>query len=1073
MLGGLTVLFALRSFDHQLNEEIRRQCQEKLSRLFPDLEIRLRSVNLLDGEGILLHDLSIADPSIAAADRSVLQIPEVMVRMPTDLTQLLQGEIDLQEVIVRRPHLTVIQTGSQSCNWQEYQLIPSKKPIGWPRKIIFEGATIDLAHALTPKTRFYRLEEGNFTITPYYQTSSSDPFFTEAKASAGGTLNAWKELRVQMPLGIDFEGGFEGDYLRNLAFSFDLQPETKKWDFQGTLKDLEICPELFANCPSSLGIDRLKGQSVRALVQVKIHCNFQPDRPIPFQFEVVTDLRRGQIAAGMIPYSFDNLNATVSCNTYGITVHQASAKHEEATFDLYGHWQGFDLTQPCSFHFSARSMEFKESLLANLPASAEKAWDLFTPSGTFDVDLDARFDGIQWTPEAKITLRDTAFQYKAFPYRLRKARGSLIYRDEQLNIDVQGYAGSEPIYIQGTVVNPRDPEKIDLIVQGEDLIIDSDVLEAIPESAREEVRKLAPSGKFDLVYRHRRGYPPTELDEGHVDLKFKQGSVRPAQFPYPIYNVSGKVDGYLRQTMTPGGEKESLWRWTFQNLHGQNDTGQIEVHGELSPKQEGGLLRLGFSVADVPLDNQLQRAVPPKIQRLWQSMRPIGKLQMQGEILNFPGQPLQISLKSKVKNWTLWPTFFPYRLEEVQGSFQFEQGVLVLQNCEAQHGNVRVATHGQCDFDQLGNWQLRLEDLAIERVRLSRERNPELFQALPVEIQKSINQLLPSGLIDLQGVLVVQGQIDLPLVWNWDIGVQLQDVSLSPDKGPQHVYGKMQSRGTSKGRTFQSQCDLTLDSLYYQGYQLTEVQGPLWIDQDRLILGALEALEPRANWEQIPSHRNHLTATFLAGRLVGDGIVQFLDSPVFHFRAKVYEASLGRYAREIMPGRQSNLDGKVLASIDLQGGAAGTHLLRGAGRAELREANVYELPFMVSLLSILRLKEPKSQAFSESDVDFRIDGKWVYFDQTRFRGDAISLRGSGTMNHETQEVNLQFYAVAGRDEGRVPIIDKVLGDASQSLLRISVEGKVDDLQVRRDAVPVVSGTLRSIWQELQRSVTPQ
>ena len=57
---------------------------------------------------------------------------------------------------------------------------------------------------------------------------------------------------------------------------------------------------------------------------------------------------------------------------------------------------------------------------------------------------------------------------------------------------------------------------------------------------------------------------------------------------------------------------------------------------------------------------------------------------------------------------------------------------------------------------------------------------------------------------------------------------------------------------------------------------------------------------------------------------------------------------------------------------------------------------------MLSLLKILSIRPPDSNAFSSGHVDYRIEGEHVYFDRIDFNGDAVSLRGNGEMNFQTE-----------------------------------------------------------------------
>ena len=68
----------------------------------------------------------------------------------------------------------------------------------------------------------------------------------------------------------------------------------------------------------------------------------------------------------------------------------------------------------------------------------------------------------------------------------------------------------------------------------------------------------------------------------------------------------------------------------------------------------------------------------------------------------------------------------------------------------------------------------------------------------------------------------------------------------------------------------------------------------------------------------------------------------------------------------------------------------------------LSDADVYELPVMLSLLKILSIRPPDQNAFSDAAINYRVEGEHIYFDRIDFHGDAISLRGKGEMDFQSE-----------------------------------------------------------------------
>ena len=139
--------------------------------------------------------------------------------------------------------------------------------------------------------------------------------------------------------------------------------------------------------------------------------------------------------------------------------------------------------------------------------------------------------------------------------------------------------------------------------------------------------------------------------------------------------------------------------------------------------------------------------------------------------------------------------------------------------------------------------------------------------------------------------------------------------------------------------------------------------------------------------------------------------------------------------------------------------------MQGSGHVELRNADIYQLPVMISLLKILSMRVPDTHAFSKSDIDFQLEGGHIYLNRVNFNGDAISLRGKGELGMD-KNLQLIFYTVVGRDQWHVPLVSEVLGGASQQLMAIYVEGPCDNPKITKQALPAVNEALQEIQTEL-------
>ncbi|HUE71238.1 MAG TPA: AsmA-like C-terminal region-containing protein, partial [Pirellulaceae bacterium] len=292
---------------------------------------------------------------------------------------------------------------------------------------------------------------------------------------------------------------------------------------------------------------------------------------------------------------------------------------------------------------------------------------------------------------------------------------------------------------------------------------------------------------------------------------------------------------------------------------------------------------------------------------------------------------------------------------------------------------------------------------------------------------------------------------------DWNLMFDVEDGSLQAGLPANRISGQVQFVGKSDGNSIVSRGQLDVDSAMVRGIQLTQIRGPLFIDSQRLRAGTWAERDVQG---RVP---RWVTANVMGGKLALDGEFVFADGR-FNLYTTLENADLKRVTQELSPS-QRNLTGKVFALVSLGGTTQGVHTWRGQGEARLTEANIYELPVMVSLLSLLSIKPPDRTAFTNSNMEFRIEGDDVEFTHIDFAGDAISLKGRGWMNNR-QEVNLAFYSQLGRDEMQLPIFRPVVGEINRQFLLIEVTGPLDHPNVTKTPFPRLNEQLAQMFPEL-------
>jgi hypothetical protein len=208
-----------------------------------------------------------------------------------------------------------------------------------------------------------------------------------------------------------------------------------------------------------------------------------------------------------------------------------------------------------------------------------------------------------------------------------------------------------------------------------------------------------------------------------------------------------------------------------------------------------------------------------------------------------------------------------------------------------------------------------------------------------------------------------------------------------------------------------------------------------------------------------------LTAQAYGGTLTGDVRMQ-CDAPSrYEVQLALGGASLARFAGERF-GSPSDLSGIVSGRLNLYGMGRSTHSLNGDGELHIVDANIYRLPMFVALLKMIQIRTPESTAFNSCDMQFTVQGEHIHFQQLNLVGDAVSLYGRGETNFDRQ-LNLVFYSLVGPAKLPVPLLNNLVGQASQQIWQLKVGGTMANPDIEKEAFPAVNQVLQQIQAELQ------
>jgi hypothetical protein len=1027
------VIAAVAIGSNRLGEEVRVRAEARLAKVFPDLVVQVQGASVVSGEGFVLRGVSLTDPRMPQQWRQMVWIDEVRLACGTTLADLSAGSPKITAVRVRRAVVHIVRHPQGA--WNLSRLV---------------GAGGD--GALVPVS----VEDGTLLVD-------------DLQLQARTTLR-----RVQVDLQpeangvVAIRGSIDGDLFDRASVQGRLTPATGGFDLTGSVESIDVAPRLMhlvaAEVESMVSAERATdvrrfGSGLRGRIDLGWRAAGSLRELGNAQTTVAARLESGRYEHASLPFPLRDISAAFVADRMGVRCERLEAHTGSSLLRGSGRLAGWTGDADFDLLLEAERLVVDRQWEGLLPDAWKVQWSRLLPAGEVDLRAQLTRRSGKIDPQVSVRCRNASLTHYRFPYRVDRTVGTVVVNGGEVAIHLTGQAGGRPVHIEGAFRSTPQGTTGGLEVRGDAMRVDDGLLAAMPARSQGIVRSLRATGIFDFVFRHDRD---ARFPSGHsnsLSIRLVDCSMNYAGFPYPL----SKVQGSLR--MQDG-------TWTIKDIVGCNDTGTVRCTGGLVPRgADDGELTLELTGQGVVIERELRDALPRGARNVWDDLDPRGMVDFQATVrhaIRTRGTSVEVRATPHADTVSIEPSWFPYRLEQLKGNLEWKDGLLRFGGVRGRHARTTVATDGVCRFLPDGGWHVSFTRLAADRFRAEHD----VLEAMPAPLRRAIAAVRPLGLLSVDGALdsystqaTPEGRPG-PAAASWDMQLDLEQASLEIGAPLEHVHGGVHLRGQSDGRSWRCDGDVRIDSAICRGVQVTAVEGPLAIDASGVRFGSSAARggegEPR-----------RLVARLAGGTLVLDGNVAAGEGGGFSLAASLSDADLERItadsARSPAAGARP-YKGRVFGTLELSGAKAGSHSLVGRGQVRLRDADIYELPVVLAMLKVLRVKAPDLRAFGSSVIDFRVEGPRAYLDSIELSGDAISLVGSGEFGFDSV-VHLTFRSIMGDSESQLPAMKSMLGGASGNFLLIHVDGPLANPDIKSEAFPTLAAALQQWQLQTQRRDT--
>ncbi|MBN1795048.1 MAG: hypothetical protein JW804_00085 [Sedimentisphaerales bacterium] len=875
--------------------------------------------------------------------------------------------------------------------------------------------------------------------------------------------------------------------IRLVDFKLDFQQDIDSgiWNIQTVKLNLEKSGKgAFAEIRlknGKLHYTKINNSIPKIAMSIPVDGHLEPSEKVEEGYDfylatAITDEQSHSKIAGSFKPGYFHLSGSISSDDFPYLQHKWTAQtlavqcnyEKNGNFNLDFSVENFSC-HGCSSDDIGQSENIEE---ASLATKIQQMLDKYHLSGTIDARLNAQGNFNQpkkTTLNGTVLCKDVSLVYSVFPYSVERLQGKIDFTERNLKAEnLTGRHKNVELIINSEFSDLGSNARGQVAISSKHMPLDQDLYKALWPVQKKLWNEFEPTGFVEFNYTF-----SLETDAGKkyaldVDLVNVNSTYR--YFPYPLNNLTGNLLFDVNSIKVTN--LKSIQESKIVNINGnvtQTDTSK--------PRFD-----LVIDVNNIPLDETLAAALPPKERNLYNQFQPDGLGSGKVLVHNLPRDPNQVYFNANLnfEDTILRPPMLTGNITDITANGIFEPNSITFRQFDGLYAGQPVSMTGVFRISEDGN------DLAY-KMTLSSDKfmlNEQMLSLISQRLKKPIDKIKPSGTIAYSAVLNKQiNQSDV----DYNVTLSCIDVNISPeitDMPLEHITGQININKNA----------LTLTNLgtnpQSPGAPLININANIQLSTQPANKSKIDTAAVSVNAENFPvevKHLEKLTGTlnydkekerwysedmygqFYGGKLAGKLELQNQadrDKVQVMLQVGFDKVDLRKFLADRKdlppdcPAGSCYSTGQMNGQINVIGTAGDLSSFYGSCRVEIDDMQVGRLSPVAKVLTLLKLTKPSDYLFQRMFFNTYIKDKKFYFETFELSGNALNFGGTGWMDIKSKELDLTLAARGPRiaDVSR-GLIGSLTSAISPAILQVNVLGTANKPIVEVKPFPAIGGTL--------------